>query len=472
VSAHLVLLLAYSVLLIGVGIFLGRSVRSTSTFFVADRRLGGGLLFSTLLAANIGAGSTVGATGLGYRDGLAAWWWVGSAGLGSLLLAFWVGPRIWRVATQNGLFTVGDFLELRYGRAVRGTVAALLWVATLTILASQLIAMSWVLQVVAGLPKYAGCLIGGAVMTTYFTMGGLLSSAWVNLVQLVVLLFGFAVALPLSLSAAGGWTAVSGAVTGTHWSFWQAGSSGWIYLALLGPAFVISPGLLQKVYGGRDESAVRRGVAANAGALLLFAFFPALLGIIARAQHPALANHELALPTLLTHDLPLAIGGLGLAAIFSAEVSSADAILFMLATSLSQDLYRRFIRPAASEARVLAVARGAAVIGGILGVALSLLIPTVIKGLEIFYALLGVSLFVPVVAGLHTRKSGAPEAFAAIGAGVATLLAVQLATRGAGFGPFTPNLLGLLASAVGFGLVALGRARKVVMSGEGKTHAR
>ena len=466
-SPHLLLLLAYSVLLIAIGVFLGRSVRSTSTFFVADRRLGAGLLFSTLLAANIGAGSTVGATGLGYRDGLAAWWWVGSAGLGSLLLGFWVGPRMWREATRHGFLTVGDFLELRYGRAVRGVLAALLWVGTLAILASQLIAMSWVLQVVAGLPKYAGCLIGGVVMTTYFTLGGLLSSAWVNLVQLVVLLCGFAVTLPLALSGAGGWSAVAAALPAGHLSFWQGGSSGWTLLALLGPAFVISPGLLQKVYGARDERAVRMAVAANAVALLIFAFIPPLLGLIARAQHPSLDNQELALPLLLTRDLPLAVGSLGLAAIFSAEVSTADAILFMLATSLSQDLYRRFINPGASEARVLAVARGAALGGGILGVALALWIPTVIEGLSIFYALLGVSLFVPLVAGLHTQRAGAPEALASIVAGVATMLAVRLATGGSGFGPLTPNLLGLAAAALGFGCVALARARK-----ESAVHAR
>ena len=40
-----------------------------------------------MLAANIGAGSTVGATGLGYRDGISAWWWVGSAAIGSLVLS-------------------------------------------------------------------------------------------------------------------------------------------------------------------------------------------------------------------------------------------------------------------------------------------------------------------------------------------------------------------------------------------------
>ena len=50
----------------------------------------------------------------------------------------------------------------------------------------------------------------------------------------------------------------------------------------------------------------------------------------------------------------------GLAAVFSAEVSAADAVLFMLSTSLTQALYKRFVNPAASDRQVLTIARGAA----------------------------------------------------------------------------------------------------------------
>ena len=85
------------------GVWLGRRVRGASDFFVARRSLGPGLIFSTMLAANIGAGSTVGATAYGYAVGAAAWWWVGSAAIGSLALAFWAGPAMRRVAAAHGL---------------------------------------------------------------------------------------------------------------------------------------------------------------------------------------------------------------------------------------------------------------------------------------------------------------------------------------------------------------------------------
>ena len=129
--AYLIIIVAYSAAQIALGLWAARRLHGSSDFFVAGRAASGpGLLFATFLAANIGGGSTIGATGLGYRDGLAAWWWVGSAGIGSLVLALWVGPRIRRLAAEHDLRTVGDFLEWRYDRRVRATIAALLWVGT------------------------------------------------------------------------------------------------------------------------------------------------------------------------------------------------------------------------------------------------------------------------------------------------------------------------------------------------------
>ena len=54
------------------------------------------MVFTTMLAANIGAGSTVGAAGLAYRQGLSAWWWSGSAAIGCLVMGLVVAPRLHR----------------------------------------------------------------------------------------------------------------------------------------------------------------------------------------------------------------------------------------------------------------------------------------------------------------------------------------------------------------------------------------
>ncbi len=455
---RLILILVYAAAQIALGLWIGRRLRGTRDFFVAGRNLGAGLLFSTLLAANIGAGSTVGAAGIAYENGIAAWWWVGSAAFGSLVLAFWIGPRIRQIAATHDLQTVGDFLEWRYDRRVRGLVAALLWVGTLAILAGQLLGIAFLLNAVIGLPKYAGCLVGGIVVTAYFTAGGLKASAVVNVVQLSVKMIGFLVALPLALGAVGGMGGLRAAVPdAAMWNIWHSGSSGWMYVAMLTPAFIVSPGILQKVYAARDDRAVRMGVGLNALCLLLYAAMPAILGMVAHANHPSLPKRDLALPTLLMLDVPAWVGSLGLAALFSAEISAADALLFMLATSLSQDLYRRFINPQATDRQVLTMARLAAVSGGAGAVLLAIVSQTVVDALSIFYTLLSVSLFVPVLAGLYSRRAGAPEAIAAMASGVAVVVGMEAATGGRPLGSLTPALLGLIAAALAYVVVRLVR---------------
>jgi SSS family solute:Na+ symporter len=453
-NIHVVLLVVYSVALIAAGLWVSRLVRGSSDFFVAGRSLSAPLLFSTVLAANIGAGTTVGAAGLAYQQGLSAWWWNGSAALGSLGLAFWIGPRVWRLASEHGFYTAGDFLEFRYGPAVRGIISSLIWLGTLAILAAQLIAGAAVLDVVAGIPKPAGALIGGVLMTVYFVAGGLLSSVWVNMLQLAVLIGGLLFAIPLLTDGLGGMSAIAVAPV-PHEGYWNimhssGAGSGWAMVALLTPAFMISPGLLQKVYGAKNERTVRVGIGTQAVVQMLFAFVPVFFGIAALAAGLQIKDPNLVLPTVLATQLPVLVGALGLAAVFSAEVSTCDAILFMLSTSLSKDLYKRFVNPAADDRRVLLVARVAALGGGAAGVLLAIQLETIIDALTIFYSLLGVSLFMPVLGGLIWPRAGSAAALTSIAAGIGTLLVVTYLTAGRGYGLLNPNLLGLGAAALAY----------------------
>ena len=413
------------------GAWVSRRVRRAGDFFVAGRSLSGSLVFVTLLAANIGAGSTVGATGLAYQFGLSAWWWSGSAAIGCLFLGLFVAPRMHRLAAERGLLTVGDFLEARYDRSVRGLIAAVLWLGTLAILAGQLIAMAWALEVVLGLPKAWGCAMSGVILIAYFSGGGLLASVWVNVLELAVLLVGFVLAVPFAMRAAGGWAALTAA--GGSPAYGSVTGMGWA--AILGlsvifvPSFIVSPGLIQKTFGARTPAGAGGAALGNAAALAVFAFVPPLLGMSARVVRPDLSNPELALPTLMTMPgvLPPWVGGLALAALFAAEISTADAVLFMLSTSLSQDLYKTFLHPGADDRRLLRVSRLTSAAAGALGVGLAIVLPTVVDALKTFYGVLTATLFVPLMAGLLSPRPTAHDARVAV---VLSLMVVVIARAG------------------------------------------
>jgi solute:Na+ symporter, SSS family len=210
--------------------------------------------------------------------------------------------------------------------------------------------------------------------------------------------------------------------------------------------------LIQKAYGGATAAAVRTGVLLNAAALLAFAFVPVMMGVLARATLPGITDPNTVLPAILTAGLPPWLGALALAAVFSTEVDTCDAILFMLSTSASKDVYKRFISPQASDRQLLRVGRTTAVIGGAVGILLAVWLDTVIGAVTVFYSLLVVTLLVPVLGGLFLKRPGSREALAAIVAGVVTLFLTRLVTAGAGWS-IDPTLSGIIAAALAYFLV-------------------
>jgi SSS family solute:Na+ symporter len=473
VTPLLLLLLAYSVGLVVLGAWIGRSVRKSEDYFVGGRALGAGLLFSTFLAANIGAGSTVNATGLAYHHGLAAWWWNGSAGIGTIILALWIGPRIWALASARGYLTVGDFLEDRFGRNVRFLAAVLIWIGSLSIYAAQIIGASAVLQRVGGVSPTTGALISVVAMTAYFVSGGLLSAAWVNRVQLLVILSGFALAAPMLITRAGGLEPVLQAVPASSFLTGTAPGIvgvGWPAIFLMAPAFFLSPGLVQRAFSARSAASLRRGVGWSGVALMAFAFAPVAIGMAARVLLPELetAPRDQVLPGVLVSGVPWLVGSIALAAVFSAEISSADAVLFMLSTSGARDFYRGYVNPDASDAQLLRVARGIAIVAGGLGFGLAFVHQTVLDALQIFYSILGVTLLAPILGGLLVPKAGRAAAMTAMVAGVVVLFAAQrlikapailTAMNDLGIAWMTPSFVGLTVSTAAFLLVAALRRR-------------
>lgn len=466
-NIYLVALLLYSIFLMALGMVMSRKVKNSADYLVAGRSLGTARLFATFLAANIGAGSTVGATGLGYRMGMSAWWWVGSACIGTFLLSQFLGPKLWRIAKEHGLATLQDYLEFRYSKAVKAIIAVLFWFGALAILAGQLIAISWILNTVAGIPKWEGCLIGGVVAIVYCTAGGLMSSSFVNMFELAVTMSGLLLAVPFALHALGGWShlhdmvlANTGSTTKTAALFSLTGAGpkqllAWI--AILVPSFMISPGLVQKVYGARDVKTVRWGVGLNSLGQAIFAFVPGVLGLCAFAAMPHLLNPELALPAAMKTLLPKWLGVWTLASIFSAELSATDAILFMLSTSLAVDLYKTFLNPGVSQQKMLWVSRMASIGAGILGVLLAVVLPSIIVAVQIFYALIAVVLFVPVLAGLYSNRVLSAAALSSIFSALAATLTTIRMTHGAGIGVFSPQAIGIATAAfvmIGFRIFA------------------
>ena len=420
----LTFIIIYALILIAFGAYIGRRAKTASDFFVAGRNFNSGLLFTTLIAANLGAGSTVGVAALAYTHGLSAWWWIGSAGIGSMILAFIVGPKIWRIARENNFYTLSDYLDKRYSKFFSGIISVMMSVGTLALFSGQLLGIAWILEVVAEVPKTYGIITGAIVTTLYFAAGGLLSGAMVNIVEVAVILAGFVVALPFVWNFSGGLEGIREHVNNSsYFDFYGMGSTAIIgYMVMLIPSFFISPGLIGKVFAAKDERAIKIGTALNGLVQLIFAVIPVIIGMAAFSCFPDLTRADLALPTAMKNMMPFFAASMALAAIFAAEVSTADTVLYMLAGSLTNDIYKRFFNPEISDKKLLTFSRIVTIICGVSGIILALRLESIISALTIFYSLMSVSLSAPLVFGLFTKKASNMGAILSALAGVALTL--------------------------------------------------
>jgi SSS family solute:Na+ symporter len=464
VNLYLLAILIYAIIMISVGFITTKYVKAADDFFVAGRKLGIGLLFATMIAPNIGAGSTVGVAGVGYKFGLSAWWWIGASAIGSFILAFIVGPAIWRIASREKLFTLGDYLDYRYNKAFRGLISLLMAVGTLAIFAGQLMGIAWILTAVAGTSKVTGILLGALVVVLYFGAGGLLSAAVVNIIQICVKFVGFVLAVPFALSYVGGWQGLTQKVTENLASdistaqYFSLDGMGFTliagYFLMLTPSFFISPGLIGKVYGARDERTVIIGTGLNALVQFIFAIVPVVLGMCAFAAFPQLTERELALPVVMKELLPFWASAVALAAIFSAEVSAADAVLYMITTSFTKDLYKTFLQPDISDSQLLKLSRLVSVAAGIIGVLIAVILPNIITALSIFYSLMSVSLTAPLLFGLFSQRPTAKAAFMSAVSGILTTVMLQIGNQGKGIWLFNAQSTGI-AMAIFFMLLMM-----------------
>ncbi len=459
---YLLVIALYAVLLIAVGVIISRRVKGADDFFVGGRKMAPFLLFITLVAPNIGAGSTVGVAGMGFTSGISAAWWIIASAVGTFILAFVIGPKIWEIAKNKGFYTLGDYLEYRYNRYFRGLISLMMAIGTLAIFAGQLMGIGWILSVVADIDKITSVLIAAVVVVLYFCAGGFLSAVYANLIEACVKLIGFIVAVPLVLAFVGGFEGLHTKVvanmanatqSAAYFSFDGLGTTVIMgFFLMLMPSFFLSPALIGKVYSARDKKTVRISTFFCGVVMLLFSIIPVILGMAAYAIAPDLPQRDLALPYVMKECMPFWASALALAAIFSAEISAADAVLYMITTSFTKDLYKSFINPTISDEKLIKGGRIVTVLAGIIGIGLAIVLPNVISALSIFYSLMSVSITAPLLFGLFTKKSSAFSAIFAAIIGVIVTVGLEFFNGNKGIwilnGQSTAILLTLIIMAV------------------------
>ncbi|MFN2383224.1 MAG: sodium:solute symporter, partial [Gemmatimonadota bacterium] len=220
---YLMAIILYLLGLLAVGIWKSRGVETQDDMMVTGRRLGTFVLAMTALATWIGSGSLLGGAGAGYRYGLAAIWFSVGAWLGIFVLWF-IAPR----ARAFARYTVPDMLEARYHPIAQVLATLVTIVAYTTIVAYQFRGGPLILNLTvdydAVLTRPTGIEWPWAMLTTalfvilYTSLAGMLSVAYTDVANGLLLIAGLVVATPFFIQNAGGWDTLRAALPAEHFT--------------------------------------------------------------------------------------------------------------------------------------------------------------------------------------------------------------------------------------------------------------
>ena len=339
----------------------------------------------------------------------------------------WVGVTLLWVAVPATLFSVllfaskwrraridspVEYLETRYSPLLRQIFA---WQGIPVKMVDdgiKLVAMGTFVSVCMGLDVKLSMIASGLIILAYTFMGGLWAVAVTDFVQFVVLTAAIIIVLPLSIERAGGLHAFAGNAPQGFFAL-TSPEYPWIYVILLAFLYClawssINWSLIQRYYCVPKE---RDAVKAGWLVVALYILGPPLMFMPAMAAQQFLsgiADRDV-YPTLCSTLLPAGMLGLVVAAMFAATMSTLSSDYNVCAGVLTNDVYRRLVRPRASQRELLLVGRLSTMLIGLVALGVALLMARG-SGEELFRTM--VTLFsiatapvaVPMILGLLSRR--------------------------------------------------------------------
>ncbi|MGP5123507.1 sodium:solute symporter [Glutamicibacter ardleyensis] len=442
--------------------------KNSSDYLVAGRRLGPFLYTGTMAAVVLGGASTVGGVGLGYKWGISGMWLVVAIGAGVILLSLAFAPTLQRLK----VFTVSQMLTLRYGsKSATNTSGIVMLAYTLMLCATSTSAYATIFVVLFGWEKWLAIAIGGAIVVVYSTIGGMWSITLADQVQFVIKTVGiFCLMLPFALNAAGGMDGIRERVDAEFFSFTGIGLQSIItYFVVYTLGLLIGQDIWQRVFTAKSPKVARWGGTTAGFYCIIYGAAGAVIGMAAKVALPDIIgadmNKDVVYAEVATELLPVAVGGLVMAAAVVAMMSTASGALIAAATVARTDVtpfvaswFGKSISVNSDEnpEHDVRANRIWVLVLGIVTVSLAILVDDVVAALTIAYDILVGGLLVAIIGGLLWKRGNGIGAAASMAAGTLVtlgtmiILEIQAEQKFDGVYANEPIYFGLIASAVTF----------------------
>lgn len=367
---YLSIFLMFTLLMIGIGIWVARKVETGEDFLMGGRGLGPFLLIGTTVATAIGTGSSMGAVQTAYEQGWAGAFFGIGLGIGMVVLVL-----LFSDIRDKEFMTFSEELSYYFGasKAIKGSMAIILFFAEVGWLGTHILGGSIYLSWITGLDPTTAKVITALGFGVYTLIGGYLAVVYTDVIQAIILFAGFILLAVLSFVKVGGFVGMSEGLPREMTTFAGVQETGLIpglsLILVTVVAVLVIPAYRHRIYSGKNTKVIKKSFIISAIVAVLFAVIPTIIGMSARLLNPEIADTAFTFPYMITEVFPLWIGAFLLVAGLAATMSSGDSDAIAGTTILVRDVYQVFTGRLPNKSKTILYSR----IGLILTIGLALL---------------------------------------------------------------------------------------------------
>jgi solute:Na+ symporter, SSS family len=411
-SIDLIIVLFYFVMLIGVGVYSSKKIDNESDYLVAGRRLGYGLYIPAMTAVVLGGASTFGSTKLGYQYGISGLWLVGMIGLGILGMGIFFTKKL----SKLSIFSVSELLGNRFGNSSRYISGLVMAVYDIMVAVTAVVAIGVMFSALFGWSSTTAILVGGLIVVFYTMLGGMWAVTLTDVIQFWIMFIGLiGILLPLGIYHAGGTSELATKVGPEFLSLTNIGGKAiFAYFLLFFFGMMIGQDIWQRAFTAKDEKILRKGTIYAGVLCIIYGIAGAVIGMVASVVVPGLSDPQQALPQLVIKILPTGLIGLLVAAVSSAVMSTASGTIMASSTVIVNDFILFKSTKNRTEKEKIKLTRIVTFVVGCIAILISLVLQDIIVALDVAYAILSGSIFIPVIAALFWKRVSAKVALASM----------------------------------------------------------
>ena len=347
----LISLIAYKLVLIGIGFWASRRVHNDTDFFLGGRNLGPWVAGLSYAASTSSAWVLLGFSGFVFAFGISALWMVPGIWAGYIAMWVWLGPRIRVESRQQQWITPTDFLCAHVSRKSKTRIASIAAVLILFCfvfyIAAQFDAAAQAFVSNFDLGFSSSVILGASIILIYSLLGGFWAVSVTDTLQGVIMVLVALLVPILAVLEAGGVSQIFANLAQTadvNYLSWSGGRGGFVLFGFIFGIMAIGlgtlgqPHLIARLMAVRGDKERRQGfVIAMSWAVLVYIGMSSL-ALAARSMSIDTDAGEQLFYLMANELLPPALAGIVIAAVLSAVMSTVDSLLLAASAAVAHDL--------------------------------------------------------------------------------------------------------------------------------------